>query len=436
MYNPGSDVFEFLEVMNVGSAPFDLGGVTLSQGITFTFPSVVLAPGSHIVAVSNLASFQSRYGTGLAVAGVYSGSLSNGGERLRLATSANETILDFTYSDAWAPSTDGGGYSLVFIDPTAPPSVWGDAARWRASTALLGRPGALDQRCADGLDNDADTLADFPADPGCAGALQDLENPVCDDGLDNDGDTLIDGADPQCGAASGTSESPGPIDRFMCYTARTSLGSPRFTPDTALLEDAFDGAFDYSVVGPKVLCLPASGGSTQIDPDTHLEGYQIRPAIGTPLHVPQLGLVVTNEFGPVFLDTVTPDRLLVPTSKDLTSPVPLLDFDAHDVDHYKCYTVKRTSSAPRYFPSGVKARIADQFEDRVYQLRKLSRLCNPVVVNGKGIKDPSRRLLCYEARRDRGQPGHVMRSHVRVHTDFEAEELDTVKESELCVPSS
>jgi len=59
--------------------------------------------------------------------------------------------------------------------------------------------------CANGLDDDGDGLADFPADPGCASAASELEDPKCDDGLDNDGDggTDWDGAgmgpaDPQC----------------------------------------------------------------------------------------------------------------------------------------------------------------------------------------------------------------------------------------------
>jgi hypothetical protein len=59
--------------------------------------------------------------------------------------------------------------------------------------------------CGNGVDDDADGLADFPADPGCASAASELEDPKCDDGLDNDGDggTDWDGAgvgpaDPQC----------------------------------------------------------------------------------------------------------------------------------------------------------------------------------------------------------------------------------------------
>jgi hypothetical protein len=60
--------------------------------------------------------------------------------------------------------------------------------------------------CSDGLDNDGDTLVDYPADPGCASAVSTTESPQCDDGLDNDGDTLVDLADPGCLSASDDDE--------------------------------------------------------------------------------------------------------------------------------------------------------------------------------------------------------------------------------------
>jgi hypothetical protein len=46
--------------------------------------------------------------------------------------------------------------------------------------------------CDDGTDQDADGLADFPADPGCRDAFSTTERPQCDDGIDNDGDGRID----------------------------------------------------------------------------------------------------------------------------------------------------------------------------------------------------------------------------------------------------
>jgi hypothetical protein len=62
--------------------------------------------------------------------------------------------------------------------------------------------------CGDGVDNDGDGRADFPADPGCSGPSVGPEDPACDDGLDNDRDGRIDLADPGCAAASGIREAP------------------------------------------------------------------------------------------------------------------------------------------------------------------------------------------------------------------------------------
>src|SRR5688572_22086371 len=57
--------------------------------------------------------------------------------------------------------------------------------------------------CMDGIDNDEDTLADYPADPGCDSELDATENnapiAMCSDDRDNDGDGLVDFPnDPGC----------------------------------------------------------------------------------------------------------------------------------------------------------------------------------------------------------------------------------------------
>ncbi len=58
---------------------------------------------------------------------------------------------------------------------------------------------AVRPECSDEIENDADTLVDFPADPGCTSDEDLSEAADCDDGLDNDGDGLADyGGDPGC----------------------------------------------------------------------------------------------------------------------------------------------------------------------------------------------------------------------------------------------
>jgi hypothetical protein len=66
--------------------------------------------------------------------------------------------------------------------------------------------------CEDGIDNDGDTLIDYPAEPGCATQIDDDETdpptpPVCWDTVDNDLDGIVDYPnDPGCDAASDSSE--------------------------------------------------------------------------------------------------------------------------------------------------------------------------------------------------------------------------------------
>jgi len=63
--------------------------------------------------------------------------------------------------------------------------------------------------CNDGVDNDGDSLVDYPADPGCFAKGDDTEVEDCRDGVDNDGDGKIDyPADPQCKSATGAREKP------------------------------------------------------------------------------------------------------------------------------------------------------------------------------------------------------------------------------------
>jgi hypothetical protein len=109
-----------------------------------TLAPMLLNPGESIVVVHNRAAFISRYGTGIRIAGEFSGSLDNGGERLTLVGPLGEPILDFSYDPSWYPLTDGGGFSLVATDLTAAPSAWGQAGNWRPSSQLGGSPGSTD----------------------------------------------------------------------------------------------------------------------------------------------------------------------------------------------------------------------------------------------------------------------------------------------------
>jgi hypothetical protein len=87
---------------------------------------------------------------------------------------------------------------------------------WRQFT-ISGLP-----ECSDGIENDSDTLIDYPADPGCTDDTDTTEAPppACNDTIDNDGDGRIDFAggspDAGCASAADTDES-GPVPSITMF---------------------------------------------------------------------------------------------------------------------------------------------------------------------------------------------------------------------------
>lgn len=139
-FNPiGSDGSEFVELKNIGAQPLDLGGVHFADGFSFTVPdNTMLDPGDFALVVRNRSEFEAIYGRDLPVLGQFDpDGLSNRGERIELRDASGNVILDFSYSDAWYPAADGGGYSLVVRDEKAAVGNWNTAEGW----ALSGSPG-------------------------------------------------------------------------------------------------------------------------------------------------------------------------------------------------------------------------------------------------------------------------------------------------------
>ena len=153
MYNPAdvgtfdNDECEFIELKNVGFIPLQLGGIKFTDGISYAFDegrSVVLAAGAYIVIVKNPSAFASRYDASSVnlAPGVYSGSLSNGGETVKLEDRTNSTILEFDYENRWFDETDGLGFSLTIRDATNPDrGSWDSVDAWRPSAETGGSPG-------------------------------------------------------------------------------------------------------------------------------------------------------------------------------------------------------------------------------------------------------------------------------------------------------
>jgi hypothetical protein len=142
MHNPaGGSTCEFLELLNTGSAPVDLGGYSF-DGISFLFPAgSSLAGGGRLVLANNgnPSAWALRY-PGVIVAGWYGGNLSNSGERIALLDPSGRTICSVTYgvTNGWPASANGLGYSLEIVDPQGDPN---DSANWRASASIGGTPG-------------------------------------------------------------------------------------------------------------------------------------------------------------------------------------------------------------------------------------------------------------------------------------------------------
>ncbi len=151
MYHPPDteeftgEQLEFIELKNVGAEELDLSGVRFSEGIRYTFPvGTRLAPGAFVVLASDPGAFAARY-PGVAFDGVFSGRLSNAGERLALVHAVGTPIFAVRYSDAepWPVAADGAGFSLVPVHPDLN-SDPDEPANWRASSQGGGSPGRDD----------------------------------------------------------------------------------------------------------------------------------------------------------------------------------------------------------------------------------------------------------------------------------------------------
>lgn len=268
-------------------------------------------------------------------------------------------------------------------------------------------------------------------------------------------------------------------DHFMAYKTKITKGTPkpvRFGPVT--LQDQF-GMADYTVIKPDQLLLPANKNAEGVlDEDTHLEEYKVRPVAGTPKFTLLSNVRVTNQCNDLLLEVKKPVSLLVPAAKDLATP-PTEPTDS-GLDHYLCYLAKpqkkdAAGNKLPAFPKGLQVDVTDQFQTRRYDLKKITKLCNPVdksgaplISNGPdagepkpitpaAIGDPDTHLVCYQAKlakkyiaqngcgpadpTDNGtkidpkQEPHEKRSGVYVANQFGSEQVDTIKEFELCIPS-
>ena len=116
--DPNDPNTEFIELKNIGQSTLNLNLAKFTEGIHFTFPNVELDPNECVVVVKDRGTFEAKYGTSVNIAGQYTGSLANNGERIKLEDATGQTIIDFEYKDGWRSIADGDGFSLTIIDPS------------------------------------------------------------------------------------------------------------------------------------------------------------------------------------------------------------------------------------------------------------------------------------------------------------------------------
>lgn len=156
MYNPPenfTDSLEYVEILNTGAAAVDLDGFYLSDAVSFTFGSHLLAPGSYVVVAGDSMAMFGTFGVN---AFEWSGTLSNGGEAVVLKDNLSRTLdsVEYDNNSGWPSDANGDGPSIVLCDLSLDQN---DGSSWLPSESatgiisdggeLKGSPGAADRAC-------------------------------------------------------------------------------------------------------------------------------------------------------------------------------------------------------------------------------------------------------------------------------------------------
>lgn len=149
---------QWIELKNKGASPVNIAGWSLSEAVSYTFPAgTVLNPGALLVVARDSAALMAKY-PGRTIAGPWSGSLSDEGERIALEDPAGNPVDEVEYGTRirWPEFADQGGASLELRDmraDNAQPESW-----TASSTAALGTWETItytDVATDNGLGNDA-----------------------------------------------------------------------------------------------------------------------------------------------------------------------------------------------------------------------------------------------------------------------------------------
>jgi hypothetical protein len=265
------------------------------------------------------------------------------------------------------------------------------------------------------------------------------------------------------------------LDDFVFYKVKTSKGAAKLA---AFGPVELDNLLDFAAVdvtGLVALGLPAGkNGAATFDGATHLASYRFKRRKTSGKFFKLADTEIQTACGNLLVTLVKPEALLVPVNNDPTvAPNPATS----EVDHFVCYKAK-TQKKPTFdgapapaFPKGVQVEMADHFQTRHYDLKKISRVCLPVFKSGTpvelktGAPKPitptdvrhfESQLVCYQAKlakstiaqnacgplvpKDKGtkivppQAKHVKQLAVPITGQLGSATLDTAKELEVCVP--
>src|SRR5207245_1300759 len=160
--------------------------------------------------------------------------------------------------------------------------------------------------------------------------------------------------------------TPSPIpslDPYQCY----QIKRVPFEHITGVSLNDQIGNSTVELIRPKRVCNPADINGVEPsnvnDPD-HLTGYVMRQT--APPFVAVRALAVTDLFGPLTLDLVRPDYIMIPSAKSLVAPPP--PYTTPGINHFKCY---KTAHANRRITS---LTLDDEFGSLILALKKPVRL--------------------------------------------------------------
>ena len=195
------------------------------------------------------------------------------------------------------------------------------------------------------------------------------------------------------------------------------------------LQDRF-GTTTASVVEAKRLCAPTNKNnedpSASAAPD-HLVAYRMTATGGSFLKPKDLK--VSNQFGPLSVDIVSPALLMTPTAKSLTPPPPP-PLAAASLSHFQCYKIDNVKNASATGDAGRSVRSAPPSLDK----RGPFHLCVPVNKNGEdpdGAGQPQRARVPDDAQRSPAVPDKT----VFLTNQFGPLVAKFTQYDELCVPS-